>query len=128
MFTRNFTKLQSKGISVAELLGSEVFIYKFDYELWPQNHTDDEDYIRPYNGSIFDLRNAYSKIFYEERFKDIRDDEDSSKVFKVNYAINLLPQLGTHNQICPDTGKVELIIPEQDLMSLFTETEELDVF
>jgi hypothetical protein len=128
LFTRNFTKLQSKGISVAELLGSEVFIYKFDYELWPQNHTDDEDYIRPYNGSIFDLRNAYSKIFYEERFKDIRDDEDSSKVFKVNYAINLLPQLGTHNQICPDTGKVELIIPEQDLMSLFTETEELDVF
>lgn len=35
LFNKNFTKLQAKGISVAELLNSNVFIYKFDYELWP---------------------------------------------------------------------------------------------
>lgn len=35
LFRKNFTKLLSKGIHVAELLGSDVFVYKFDYELWP---------------------------------------------------------------------------------------------
>lgn len=59
--------------------------------MWPQNHTDDEDYIRPYSGSIFNLRNEYEKVFHENRFRAIKDDEDSSKVFKINYAINLFP-------------------------------------
>lgn len=120
--------MQEKGIKLAELLNSNVFIYKFDFEMWPQNHTEDEEYIRPYNGSIFDLREAYRTIFHEERFKKIKDDEDSSKVYKVSYAINLLPQLGIHIDRNETTGKNELIIPESDMMCNFTSTEELDVY
>ena len=58
----------------------------------------------------------------------IRDNEDSSKVFKVNYSINLLPQLGIHNVTCPETKRVELIVPDIAVMEHFAETDELDVF
>ena len=74
------------------------------------------------------MRNEYANIFHEPRFRKIRDNEDSSKVFKVNYSINLLPQIGIHNEVCPETKMCELVVPELQMMELFTETEELDVF
>ena len=49
-------------------------------------------------------------------------------MFKVNYSINLLPQIGIHNEVCPDTGAIELVVPEQPMMEFFAETDELDVY
>ena len=130
MFKKNLPTLLEKCeyIKIAELFKSNVFLFKFDFELWPQNHTNEEDLIRPYNGSILHLRDAYDKIFPEQRFRPIRDDEDSSKVFKVDYFINLLPQVGLFNEYSSEAKDYQLIIPEANVMQLFTETEELDIF
>jgi len=130
LFKKNLPSLIGKCeyIKVADLLKSNVFLFKFDFELWPQNHTDEEDMIRPYNGSIFHLRDAYRNIFPEKRFKPISDDADSTKVFKVNYYINLLPTIGVHNEYSTEQKKDILVVPEYNIMQLFTDSEELDIY
>ena len=49
----------------------------------------------PYNGSIFMLREAYDDIFKHKRFSQDTnlEDAESSKVYKICYKINLLPNL-----------------------------------
>ena len=71
------------------MFNSQVFCYTFDFDEWPSTHTDKNDYMRPYNDTIFDLRYNYTKVFHEEHFQ-VPDDEDapvldSSKVYKVKY-------------------------------------------
>lgn len=44
-----------KGINISDLLRSDILNYQFDFDKWPSQHTDDNKYLRPYNGSIFDL-------------------------------------------------------------------------
>lgn len=62
-----------KGILVAELLNSEVFCKTFDFDEWPGTHTDSTTYLRPYNDSIFKLRDSYSVVFHEPEFKSIEE-------------------------------------------------------
>jgi hypothetical protein len=45
-----------------------VFQFHFDYDEWPSQHTDFHSYIRPFNGSIFNLRNSYREVFPEKKF------------------------------------------------------------
>ena len=61
-------QLINQGINVAELFNSQVFCYTFDFDEWPSTHTDKNDYMRPYNDTIFDLRYNYTKVFHEEHF------------------------------------------------------------
>jgi hypothetical protein len=56
LFKKNLNAIIQRGIPVTELLDSDVFRMDFDFDEWPSTHTDDSKYIRPYNGSIFDLR------------------------------------------------------------------------
>ena len=56
LFLKNFTQLVEKGIEVETLLNSNVFQFSFDYDEWPGTHTNDGEYIRPYNESIFNIR------------------------------------------------------------------------
>lgn len=65
LFEDNFTKLITKGVNVQPLLTSQLFCHQFDFELWPQFHTIKETMIMPYDGSIFDLRSSYDKVFNE---------------------------------------------------------------
>ena len=89
--------MMDKNVDVTNILQSKIFEIKFDFDQWPSNHTDENTYIRPYNGSIFNLRHCYKQIFHEKRFDKINEEnEDSHKVFKVTYKLNLLPQLGLH--------------------------------
>lgn len=62
-----------KGIKVQNLLSSKVFTVYFDYDDWPSNHFNETKSIRPYNGSIFHLRDNYSKIFTENHFKSMEE-------------------------------------------------------
>jgi hypothetical protein len=55
-----------KGIKITNLLNSNVFHVKFDYDDWPSNHYNDEKKIKPYNGSIFHLRFNYHNIYTED--------------------------------------------------------------
>ena len=52
-----------KGIDLSKLLGSEIFCYKIKFEEWPVTCEDENDLIMPYNGSIFDIRHSYKKVF-----------------------------------------------------------------
>ena len=66
-------------------------------------HYNDESYLRPYNQSLFYIRFHYQTVFPEEDFIAIDDlpqeeqeDIDNSKVFKIRYAINLMPMFGEY--------------------------------
>ena len=84
---------------MADLLNSNIFCFSFDYDEWPTIHTVDKELMRPYNGSIFELRSKYHEIFKDvedkREEKDI-EDVDSRRIFKVSYAINMLPMLGEY--------------------------------
>lgn len=50
----------------------------------------------PFNGSIFDVRNKYAEIFPElgDPVKERHNDsEKQDKYYKINYILNLLPDL-----------------------------------
>lgn len=59
LFLSIFPSIIEKGILVAELLNSQVFSKTFDFDEWPGTHTNKELYLRPYNDSIFNLRDSY---------------------------------------------------------------------
>ena len=61
------------GVSLETLLRSDIFYVKFDYDDWPGNHNYEDDTIRPYNGSFFDLRFNYRHIFPEDHFEPIEN-------------------------------------------------------
>ena len=42
LFSKNFATILEKGIGLAELLSSKVFVYDFDLDEWPSTHTNDE--------------------------------------------------------------------------------------
>lgn len=84
---------------MSPLFNSQIFCFQFDYDEWPSTHTDDNSYMRAYNGSIFELRKKYSEIFFEDHFQVKEDEEeviDSSKLYKVSYTVNMLPTLGEY--------------------------------
>lgn len=103
LFLKNITTIMEKGIPVSELFKSEIFVKRIDFDEWPATHIVQDKFLRPYNGSIYDLRNDYSKIFYEKKFEPLEYDNDdqekkidTSKVYKISYFINLLPSIGTY--------------------------------
>ena len=98
LFSKNLPKLMQKGINVQDLMASSIFRYQFDFDEWPSAHYDNTPFLKPFNGSIFDLRNSYLSIFPEYKdCKDSKDDRSSSrKYFKVKYTVNLLPMIGEH--------------------------------
>ena len=66
LFKKNFGQIVEKdSIALNEILNSNVFRMDFDYDGWVSNHTNDEECLRPYNGSLFSLRNAYKEVFPE---------------------------------------------------------------
>ena len=99
LFAGNFKQLIEKGVIVASLLTDEskIFRYSIDYDQWISNHTNDGEYLRPYNGSLFNLMNQYNKIFSGPEFEAIDEKEASHKIFKISFHVNLLPMMCDHN-------------------------------
>ena len=56
MFTKNLPLILEKGIPIAHLMASKVFMFEFDYDEWPMTHYNEETVIRSYNYSIFAIR------------------------------------------------------------------------
>ena len=103
LFYRNFPSLLDKGIDIQPLLRSEVFNFQFDFDEWPSTHHNPNEYLRPFNESIFMIRKHYRTVFPEEDFAPIDDDDksdskkiDSSKIYKIRYSVNFLPILGAY--------------------------------
>ena len=63
LFLNNFQNMIQKGIKIRELFDSNVFCLKFDFDEWPSTHVDASSYQRPYNQSIFEIRESYRDIF-----------------------------------------------------------------
>ena len=61
---------------------------KFEFEEWPQVHTELEKPIVAYNCSIFDIRYKYMDIFPDFGYSNSSDNE---KFYKIRYTLNLLP-------------------------------------
>lgn len=53
-----------KGISLTPLFESDIFYHTIELETWPSIHTDNNDYIMPYNGSKFQLNDKYNEVFH----------------------------------------------------------------
>jgi hypothetical protein len=73
LFTKNLPIFLEKGITCTSLLECEVFTRKFDFDEWPSSHTNEETALRPYNGSMFSVRDAYKKVFHEADFDTIQE-------------------------------------------------------
>jgi hypothetical protein len=65
LFIGNLGRLIGLGVNMQKLWKSKVFYVEFDYDAWPSIHSLDDSYVRPYNGSIFALREHYMDIFPE---------------------------------------------------------------
>ena len=138
LFQQNLPDLITKGVVLSDLFKSNVFSFRFDFEEWPSTHTDNEYYIRPFNGSIFRLREYYRTVFHEPEFKSLEDmiddgDEqiDMSKVYKIKYSLNLLPNVGEYIVDADpedETSKKKLMNEDINLMGLFNESDELSIY
>lgn len=127
-----------KGIKVRELLDSNVFTFFFDYDEWPSTHNIKEKFIKPYSGSLFELRDAYRIVFPEKQFALIDDTNtresmnsnhgseikdvkiETSSIFKIRYSINLLPSFDKYviqKQGCPK----EVFNKDTNMMDIFND-------
>lgn len=136
LFSKNIPDLLEKGISLAPLFDSNIFTNTFDYDQWPGSHINNDTIIRPYNDSLFKIRYSYRQVFHEEEFQPIEDQAnddaasekiDSSKVYKIRYSVNLLPQVGFHIRQNMD-GALENVNPDVGFMQLLNESPELEIF
>ena len=93
-----------------------------------------KDYVRkPYNNSLFDLRQHYETVFpeFETIDANLEDDMsaiDSSKIYKIQYSVNLLPQIGLYVVKDPATKELIFINEDVNFMGLLNEAEELEIF
>lgn len=90
MFEGIFLELLEKGISVNKLLESDIFCHVFEVEDYPLIDPDKTYSIKPFNGSIFQLKGTYNEVFND--FVDGGSKEDS-KCYKIKYTLNLLPSI-----------------------------------
>jgi len=143
LFTKNLPMIIEKGIEITALLNSNIFSYTFDYDEWPSTHTNADEYIRPYSESIFNIRQHYKSVFPEAELQDVIGGEnkakniDSSKIYKIKYSINLLPQIGTHiekfyfnlSKDGSEDQSTDLLKNEGvSFMGLIAHSDELDIF
>ena len=76
LFNKNVPDLLEKGIQLHGLFASNIFMHTFDNDQWPGSHPNDETASRPYNDSLFKIRDNYRQVFHEDKFKLIEDHDD----------------------------------------------------
>ena len=104
-------------MDVTRLLTSKVFYREFEFAGWPGVHENDEKVTRPYNGSIFTLRDAYKEVFPDIEEVDLSGEP--RKVCKIIYTLNLLPNIdepaGMDNLL-----KLCVGMSDEDTLPIFT--------
>ena len=118
------------AIPVKGILESNIFNMTFDFDGWPGNHMNKEEYLRPYNESLFLLRYHYKTVFPESEFDSeikIGGEIDMGKVYKIKYQVNLLPQIGEYIKQ-DEKGNSKTMNEGKSFMTLCKETSELNIF
>lgn len=134
LFQKNLSKIIEKGIPIYDLLNSDVFVIEFDFDDWPSNHTNNKFIMRPFQHSIFDVRDYYKEVFPDiEAFDNHAAHVKHIRVFKIKYKINLLGPLGEYvsmmeDEDCPNTPVKKWINKDRPLSAIFRYTEELNIF
>lgn len=109
------------GVSVTQLLESEVFCHAIEFEDWPAIHTDPKSCLMPYHGSMFQLKNKYREVFSIHAKKDLlsKENDENKKFYKIKYTINILPAAMFEDGYCKNVN---------DLMKSLSYSEELSIF
>lgn len=63
LFEDVLVNLVNKGIKVKNLLESDIFCHHFELDDWPVIHYNSDSLIVPFNGSKFQLKGSYNKVF-----------------------------------------------------------------
>tara|TARA_B110000305_G_C19316972_1_gene576967 strand:+ start:338 stop:616 length:279 start_codon:yes stop_codon:yes gene_type:complete len=74
LFEHNLVDLITKGCAMEALFLSNVFNYTFDFDEWPSTNSDTRKVSQPFNGSIFDLRQSYAKVFPDQYKADMEKE------------------------------------------------------
>lgn len=80
LFTKVLSEFLEKGITCTPLFNSAVFSRPMHFDEWPTSHTCEDYLLRPYNGSIFDVRHAYREVFHEDEFMTIQEQNEELEV------------------------------------------------
>jgi len=126
LFLKILPSLMAKDIKIQAILESEIFTVTFDFDEWPGNHSNDEECVRYFNESFYHLRHHYKTIYPEDEFsieEMEKENVDNSKVYKIKYSINLLPQVG---YFVDNDG--EHCNEDVSIMSLAADSEEIEIF
>jgi hypothetical protein len=128
LFKKNLPSIMDMGVEVQYLFDCKVFSFDFDYDEWPSTHTNEEMYMRPYNYSIYSIRQHYKTVFPEEELDPVEENSDisSEKIFKIRYSINLLSMVGQH--VVFRKGQKEIMNNQISFLDMCTDTSELDMF
>ena len=77
LFENNLVQLLQNPVSSAvhNLLESEIFFFTFDFDDWPSMHTNHDEMLVPYNGTISELRFKYEEVFPELKENEIESHD-----------------------------------------------------
>ena len=133
LFNKNLPDLIDVGIPVTNLLKSQIFQYNLDLDEWPQTHDIEDECLRYFNESIFQIRAHYRTVFPEEEFAPLDiDDMKKKKINKIKYKVNLLPLVGAYYYKFDDPFTKEKLreVRNDDINFLgnCTESDELEIF
>ena len=122
-----------------DLLASKVFNHTFDFDEWPATSNNTQSLLRPYNGSIFNLRHHYKSIF-PDLIKEEKKNEDKKqsnlnrrksvfeavgdkimnveegRQYKIRYSINILPSMSEKEGLI-----IAAVAQSEELEIFFTE-------
>jgi len=56
LFQKNLVDFINKGVKMYDLFQSNIMNYHFDFDEWPATSENDTTVMRPYSGSLFELR------------------------------------------------------------------------
>ena len=65
LFEFNLVLLVKAAVPMVDLFESAVLGYEFDFDEWPATHPNKATMQRPYNHSVFALRQQYPEVFKE---------------------------------------------------------------
>lgn len=93
LFHNNLVTLLKKGVRLADLFESEIFMMPVKFPEWPSASPDTTKCLMPYSESIFDLHERYKDIFAKQLDSERKEDD---KMFKIKYDCNLLVSVNEH--------------------------------
>lgn len=133
LFQDTLISLLQKGIKVTQLLQSDIFEHTFELESWPAIHTDPESRMKPYSGSVFQLKDQYNNVFHDvpdvapssslnssmRKRKEDSGENIKQKFYKIKYTLNTLPMCTYEDGKCKNLDGLMDALAETDELSLF---------